>query len=269
MRSGLLFEKHHKHFGQDSDDVVVIQAESRKLNPTLDQAIIEQALADDPASAAAEWLGQFRDDIAGFIPFTVIETCVDKDCAERPPVPGEKYFAFIDVASGVAPGGDSMTMAIAHLEDLYDDDQPTGRNSAVIDFVREVAPPFQTNAVAAEFSQIMLRYGVREASTDRVGYGWVAEAFRNLGIRLKYSAKTKSEIYLAALPLLGNGGILLLNHQRLKNQILNLEQRVARGGHESVDHPTGNYHDDLANVALGAAVEAHADGGWRPYLVGA
>jgi hypothetical protein len=78
MKSGLLFDKWQRHFGKDDDHVVVIQAESRKLNPTLDPAIIEQALIDDPSGAAAEWLGQFRDDISGFIPFSVVDNCIVK-----------------------------------------------------------------------------------------------------------------------------------------------------------------------------------------------
>jgi hypothetical protein len=241
MKSGLLFDKWQKHFGKDDDDVVVIQAESRKLNPTLDPAIIEQALADDPAGAAAEWLAQFRDDVAGFIPYSVVDSCVVKDRIELQPQPGCYYHCFLDVASGIAKGGDSMTMAIAHQAD---------DGTIVLDLVREVQPPFQTNLVAAEFAEIMRRYGVSSAVSDRVGYGWVSQTFYDEGITLFYSSKTKSEIYLAALPLLGmgNGSVQLLDNQRLKSQILNLERRVARGGHESVDHPTGNnFHDDAAD----------------------
>jgi hypothetical protein len=241
MKSGLLFDKWQRHFGKDDDDVLVIQAPSLKLNPTLDPAVIEQALADDPASAAAEWLGQFRDDISGFIPFSVVENCIVKDRIELEPQPGCWYYAFLDVASGIARGGDSMTLAIAHQ---------ANNGTIVLDLVREVQPPFQTNLVAAEFAEIMRRYGISSAVSDRVGYGWVSQTFYDEGITLFYSSKTKSEIYLAALPLLGmgSGSVQLLDNQRLKSQILNLERRVARGGHESVDHPTGNnFHDDVAD----------------------
>jgi hypothetical protein len=263
MKSGLLFDKWQRHFGKDDDDVLVIQAPSLKLNPTLDPAVIEQALADDPASAAAEWLGQFRDDISGFIPFSVVENCIVKDRIELEPQPGCWYYAFLDVASGIARGGDSMTLAIAHQ---------ANNGTIVLDLVREVQPPFQTNLVAAEFAEIMRRYGISSAVSDRVGYGWVSQTFYDEGITLFYSSKTKSEIYLAALPLLGmgSGSVQLLDNQRLKSQILNLERRVARGGHESVDHPTGsNFHDDVANAALGAIVEISSRGGWRAYAVAA
>ena len=125
-----------------------------------------------------------------------------------------------------------MTLAIAHAGD---------NGVVVLDLVREVVPPFRTNVVAAEFAETMRRYGVSRAVSDRVGLGWVSQAFYDEGIMLQYSARTKSEIYLAALPLLGNGYVQLLDVPRLKSQILNLERRVARGGHESVDHPTGKF----------------------------
>jgi len=260
MKSGLLFEKWRAHFGQDSDDVVVIQAESRKLNPTIPAEIVEQALADDPAGAAAEWLAQFRDEIGGFIPYSVVENCVVEGRIELEPQIGTYYHCFLDVASGIAKGGDSMAMAIAH---------PGENGTVVIDLVKEVQPPFMTNVVAAEFAETMRRYGISRATSDRVGLGWVSQAFYEEGIALQYSPWTKSEIYLGALPLLGNGSIHLLDNHRLKSQILNLERRVARGGHESVDHPMGSFHDDLANVALGVAVGIHSLGGWRPHAVAA
>jgi hypothetical protein len=177
---------------------------------------------------------------------------------ELPPDHGEQYYCFLDSASGIAKGGDSMAMGIASVRGLYDDsnNRPLG-DVYVLDFVREVQPPFESNAVAADFAKIMRSYGISRCVTDRFSYGWVEPVFREHGIFLEYSQKTKSEIYLAALPLLGSGSIRLLDNSRLKAQILNLERRVARGGHESVDHPTGNFHDDLANVALGALVLAH------------
>ena len=44
-----------------------IPINSRNVNPNLDAALIEQAPEDDPAAARAEWLAEFRNDIASFI----------------------------------------------------------------------------------------------------------------------------------------------------------------------------------------------------------
>ena len=142
MKSGLLFDKHQKHFGQDNDDIVVIQAPSRTLNPTIPAEIVEQALIDDPAGAAAEWLAQFRDDISGFIPYDIVQHCIVPGRTELQPLRGISYNA-IDVASGIAKAGDSMTLGIAHQ---WDD------GVVAIDLVREAIPPFQTDIVTAEFA---------------------------------------------------------------------------------------------------------------------
>jgi hypothetical protein len=72
-KSGLLYRKFTKHFGQNDDDVLVIRAESKKLNPTLSDEEIERDLADDYAAARAEWFAEWRDDIAGWLPLEVIE----------------------------------------------------------------------------------------------------------------------------------------------------------------------------------------------------
>ena len=43
-RGGLLYTKWKDYFGKDADDVLVIQAPSRVLNPTLDQRIVDKAM---------------------------------------------------------------------------------------------------------------------------------------------------------------------------------------------------------------------------------
>ena len=75
-KSGLLYRKSRDHFGNDGD-VLVIKAPSTTLNPTLDQSIIDDALADDLAAVSAEWLAEFRDDIWGWMGRELIEGAVD------------------------------------------------------------------------------------------------------------------------------------------------------------------------------------------------
>jgi hypothetical protein len=57
------------------------------------------------------------------------------------------------------------------------------------------------------------------------------------------------------LPGLMSGQVELLDHKRLVTQLVSLERRTARSGKDSVDHPPGA-HDDVANAAAGAIVEA-------------
>ena len=76
-KTGLLYQKHRDHFGQDSDDVLVVQAPSRVFNPTLDEQIIAAAISADPEAAIAEWEGEFRSDISSFLDDEIIERAVD------------------------------------------------------------------------------------------------------------------------------------------------------------------------------------------------
>jgi hypothetical protein len=99
-KAGLLYRMFSQHYGRDGDDVLVIRAPSVVFNPTLDQSVIEQALAEDPSGAAAEWLAQFRDDVSGWATRELIEAAVDRGVTVRPPAPRVRYQSFCD-PSGV------------------------------------------------------------------------------------------------------------------------------------------------------------------------
>jgi hypothetical protein len=101
-RRGALFDTHRKHFGQDSD-VLVWQAGTRTMNPSVPQAIIDKAYEDDPASAAAEYGAQFRSDVESYISRDAIAACISVDVRERPPLPAIAYRAFVD------PSADART----------------------------------------------------------------------------------------------------------------------------------------------------------------
>jgi hypothetical protein len=50
-RRGALWDAHRKHFGKNGDPILVWHAETRVMNPTIPQAIIDEAKERDPASA--------------------------------------------------------------------------------------------------------------------------------------------------------------------------------------------------------------------------
>jgi hypothetical protein len=100
----------------------------------------------------------------------------------------------------------------------------------VNDLIRERRPPFSPDAVVKEFSDTLKSYGITRVYGDRYGGEWPREAFRKHGIEYKVADKTKSEIYLALLPLLNSGRVELLDHQRLVSQLCSLERRTSRAG---------------------------------------
>jgi hypothetical protein len=246
-KSGLLWTKYRKHFGENDDDVLVIQAPTAVLNPTIDKSIIDKAYEEDPQVARAEWGAEFRDDISGFVDPEIVNACVADGIREVSPAQGVRYFGFVDPSGGSA---DSMTMAVAHREG----------DKVIIDAIRERRPPFSPADVCLEFAATLKLYNIGSVQSDKYAGGWPVEAFGAVGIRVEQAAKPKSELYIDLLPLINARRIQLLDSPRLISQLCGLERRTARGGRDSIDHSPGG-HDDVANAVAGAAALAIANVG--------
>jgi hypothetical protein len=244
---GLLYGKFQKHFGKDDSDILVIRAPSLTLNPTLDRGIVEQALEDDPAAARAEWLAEFRADVAGFADIALIEAAVDRNVTIRPPRPGIMYTSFCDVSGGVR---DSAACAVTHLED----------DVAVLDNLLEVKAPFNPTVATQQICGTLKAYGLGTTVGDRYGAQWTVDAFAKCGIRYEHSERDRSALYLDALPLFTSGRARLLDNKRLVTQFASLERRTGPSGRDRVDHGPGG-HDDLCNAAAGALVAAVSNPG--------
>jgi len=246
-RRGALWDAWRKHFGRDGDPVLVWRAATRTMNPTVPQSVIDQAVEHDPASAASEYLAEFRSDISAFISREILDASVARGCFERPPAGGVSYVGFCDPSGG---SSDSMTVAVAHRE---------ASGVTVVDCLRERRAPFSPDAVVTEFAALLKSYHIVAVTGDRYGGQWPAERFLAHGISYEPSEKPKSDLYKELLPLLNSGRVELLDHPRLINQLAGLERRTARGGRDSIDHPPHS-HDDCANACAGALVLAHVSG---------
>lgn len=247
-RRGLLWEQYAAHYGKDGDSVLVWQADTASMNPTIDPAVISAAYEEDELRAAAEYGAQFRRDVEGYVTRETIAACVVAERHELPPVSGVSYVAFVDPSGG---SQDSMTLAIAHRDG----------DRVMIDAVRERRPPFSPDAVVAEYTALLERYRVTTVRGDRYAGEWPRERFHVHGVHYAAASKPKSELYSTLLPLLNAGRVELPDDRRLAAQLLGLERRTARGGRESIDHAP-NAHDDLANAVAGAAVEAATRSGF-------
>jgi hypothetical protein len=136
-----------------------------------------------------------------------------------------------------------MTLAIAHKVG----------DTAMLDAVREVRPPFNPESVVAEFCDLLKKYRISTVIGDAYGGEWVASQFRLHGIHYRKSERSASQLFLDCLPLLNSRGAALLDNERAISQFCALERRTARSGKDSVDHPPGE-HNDLANAIAGALV---------------
>src|SRR6056297_374713 len=98
-RRGVLWGQYRRHFGHESP-VLVAQAPSMTMNPTLPQRVVDDAMKDDAARACAEYLAQFRSDIASLIDPDLIEQATRPKPKELPFARGTSYRAFTDPAGG-------------------------------------------------------------------------------------------------------------------------------------------------------------------------
>jgi len=244
-RRGALWEAYKKHYAKDADPVLVWQADTRSMNPTVPQSIIDQALEADESSARAEYLAEFRRDIESFVSRESVESAIIPGRLVLPPAADLEYVGFVDPSGG---SSDSMALAIAHCE----------KERSILDLAIEVKPPFSPESVTQQFAATLKSYGVARVTGDRYGGEWPRERFAEHGILYDPADKTKNEIYAAFLPLLNSGRLELLDNAKLITQLCGLERRTARGGKDSIDHAP-NSHDDLINAAAGALVLASAE----------
>jgi hypothetical protein len=254
-RRGVLFSDYERHYGKDSA-TLIWKASTRDMNPSVPEPFIAQAFEDDPASASAEYGGEFRTDVESFVSRDVVEACIVPGRHELPPVIGAVYYGFCDPSGG---SSDSMTLAIAHREG----------ERVIVDAIREARPPFSPESVVAEFSALLKSYRCTTVTGDRYAGEWPRERFQAHGISYMAASSPKSDLYRDSLSFLNSGRVELLDLPKLKSQLLGLERRTARGGRDSIDHGPGQ-HDDIANavagVICGTAMAQGGAEGWIEYL---
>jgi hypothetical protein len=251
-RRGMLWDVHRKHYGKDSP-VLVWQSDTRSMNATVPQSLIDAALEADPPRASAEWLGVFRSDVEGFVDREAAQACVCSGVYERPPDRTvSTYAAFCDPSNGTT---DAMTLCIGHSE----------RQVIIIDAIREIRAPFNPQTVTDEFAQLLKSYRLNRVTGDRVGGQWCIEMFAKLGITYTPTARPKSDLYADLLALLNSRRIELLDHGRALNQLIGLERRAGRSGSRDViDHAPGPGHfDDVINAVAGVAATLLARGSYN------
>ena len=141
-KSGLLYNKWRDYFGKSDDKVLVIQAPTSVLNPTIDPEIIANALEDDHAEASADYLAEWRDDLSSFIQRELIESAVDRGVTVRPYDRQYRYTSWIDTSSGQR---DAFTCAVVHKEG----------DAKVLDNLVGIAAPFNTAEATAQIAAVL------------------------------------------------------------------------------------------------------------------
>jgi hypothetical protein len=241
-RKGLAFDRWRDAYGKPDDDVLVVLGTSQQFNPLLPAEVISRHLERDPEAAAAEWLSEWRSDLADFLDRELVEAAIDVGTAARPPRPDVTYFAGADPSGG---RGNAFTAAISHAEG----------DRVVLDALFERRSPFEPASTVAEVAALLREYGI---TGDNFAAEWVVDAFRAQGTIYRRSERNRSAIYIDCLPLFTAGRARLLDTPRLTHQFVALERRTSRAGKDSVSKPPGGA-DDLCNAAALSLVLAAAD----------
>src|SRR6516225_5849845 len=132
--TGIVYTIHKNHFGPQGDPLIlVVESDSKGLNPAIDQDRIDREYALDAEGAQSEWGGKFRAPVSLYLPRNLIEAAVEKGVGYRPRQPGIQYLAFTDIASGT--GSDSTTMVIGHRAREGD------RDALIVNAIWEARPP--------------------------------------------------------------------------------------------------------------------------------
>jgi hypothetical protein len=234
----LLHQKWRDHFGQDDDDVLVVQGASSTFNPLLTPEVIAAQRAADPEGALAELDAEFRTDISAFLDDALVEQAIDYGRPlELPPVKGRNCSAFVDASGG---RHDHYTIAVGHKEG----------ERLVIDLVRGAAPPFDPTEVTTQYATLLKDYNVTSVTGDNFAQEWVESAWRSCGVSCNRSEMVRSEIYLECLPSFTRGLVSLPDHPRLLRELRLLERHTHRSGRDTVDHGRHG-SDDYANAVCG------------------
>ncbi len=241
-------------------DIITAVADSNPstlMNPTLNPAVVQRAVEEDPVAANVEYCtspGLFREDVETFIARAAVDALVVPGRKELPPRKGVAYAAFADLSGG---RHDDAGLAIGHKEN----------GVIVLDVPERFKAPHDPHDVVARMVAILRRYGIDRAIGDAYAAEWVKTAFAQHGIRYERCttsvwhegaqvknkvAKPKAVLYAELLPRLTSGEVELLDDETLIVQLSSLQRRTRSGARDSIDHPPGGGgKDDLANCLAG------------------
>jgi hypothetical protein len=133
-----------RDFGAAGDPAILVaKASSRTLNSLLSEKVVARAYPRDEAAARAEFGGEFRSDVSGFLDHETVAFAVDRGVLIRPPKLVQfRYRSGTDPSGGVR---DSFTCAICHTEGDVE----------VLDCLVEVRAPFNPQSATQQISAVL------------------------------------------------------------------------------------------------------------------
>jgi len=237
---GILYEHYKSYWGVDDPEILVWRADTRMMNPTISESLIEREVQKDPSAARSEWFAEFREDLELFLSREMVEACatLTGTLAPRSNLP---FRSFVDPSGG---RNDAFTLAIGHQE----------KSKLIVDLLKSWEPPFNPEAVVREVADTLKAYRMDKVTGDRYAAAWVESAFEKAGIRYEPCERAKSDLYLNFEGFVNTGMIEIPSDKKLINELVSLERRRGKSGKDSIDHPIRG-SDDRANAVAGLCYE--------------
>lgn len=240
---------------------LTIHADTRTLNPLIQQSFIDKAYTKNPDTAAREYGAIFAEQVSGFF-----ESCMDKlktlftlpAGEDFPYQAGHNYFASID-QSGLT-GNDRWGFAICHNDRTAD--------MVYVDVYREWATKNLRGILATIKEQCNL-FHIRKVKGDRYAKGFIEQLLNENGIELEIRDMLPA-VYVDFKTLVVSGKIAMPDDNSLRMSLMRTQAYYGRSNTLSIGQERSKQgHGDLANAVVTAAADCSKDPGDLLETVGA
>ena len=235
-----MYRRFKELHGRDDSNDICWFATSQTMNPRLSQAVVDAAMASDRLKASAEYLNQWREDVADFVPPDIVEGAPTSTFAS-----GRR-----SRASSIGPWT-TPPLAFPAVP-LTRWPSRTARAMTWCS-TRSVSANHASSCATSSPSSLatLKAYGVTEIAGDKFARAIVADEWARNNIRSVDFEFDTSGNYARVLPILMGGRAKLINSATLRAQLTSLERHVPPSGHEEIRKPqVASAHDDLAAQLL-------------------
>jgi hypothetical protein len=226
---------------------LVWHASTQEMNPTISADFFEEAREQDGEEYyRREYLAEFTDSIAGWMPRELLDRAIVRGQKEFPPVRGGTYVAAVD------PGFMKSDFGFAVLH-RSDDGLITVVYARRWTGTREI--PVDPEAVTREISEFLQRYGINTLVGDQHCYPVLRDYFQKLGITYRefsFGTYTRASIFGNLGQLLGQQKITFVDEPELLRQLRSLERINLPNGNTDIRPPRSSKDDMAIAVALAA-----------------
>lgn len=266
LQSGIFWDLFKQANSGNFPHMVVAQAPTWEINPTISRDFLEQEKARDPELFRIEYGAEFTGNVAAFLDPQLVEAAINHERGLLAPKNKCRYYLSLDPAKG---GRDQYTAVVCHYDehkrlivDLFHEFNATwsdGRKNQVA--IAEVEDWIINQHKLYNFRQVVLDQYNSAATIQRLSGRLRIE-------ELTWTLPRKIQAYQKLKELINGFKLELYPHPKAIQQLKNLQVLYRANGTWGVSGGSGAAVDDFASALAGAVLIAQAKpayGGYRRY----